>query len=406
MSIITPMTSTKTKTTSARRSRWEDQNSTYFSTPSREGDEGKNLFEQATLARSSSSKSQSFLTPRESPSSQDFAQDSVRSTTLQSPFHADVSPILLMKSSFSSDNRVSTETSTGSLDLSSSPKLSNLVAFNNVDVHPGLFHTDPEIFHGAMVESLQYYFESETGMPKPTTTLELLRLPLRPTADAKSHCKVQLVRCILARRIYLAGELKDTEYYPLNNLVNFSKELIERFHEDMGGIIKQCKPCKQLLDLAKGVPYRGLTNSGNTCYLASILQCLFANQGLASALETYDHTFCLMTKSFVKLRKKVLCNLQIGPVSLQECKEVLAARHKQFKGNEQQDATACLEALLSYINKESFEKLSWSINNKAVACRKLTNCTGDFNSAPIAREFKCSVAPEDTCSSKICNWSR
>jgi ubiquitin carboxyl-terminal hydrolase 8 len=114
--------------------------------------------------------------------------------------------------------------------------------------------------------------------------------------------------------------------------------------------------------------YKGLPNIGNTCYLNSILQCLFSSELFIRFFTNKqiklkgDHI--PVTISFVNLLKEYFNNESPNKLpDPREFKDIFSKRYPLFKGHDQQDAHEFLNCLLEAIhsNLEVSKTLKGSI---------------------------------------------
>ena len=128
--------------------------------------------------------------------------------------------------------------------------------------------------------------------------------------------------------------------------------------------------------IPKGYGYSatGLSNIGNTCFMNSILQCIFATAPLTKYFMTdYSSEKPIRTRRLADSYHTLLKNARLsrgGSIAPSELKQQISRVARQFSGYGQQDAQEFLRFLLDGMHNE-LNRIEHKPKYKEIECDKL-----------------------------------
>jgi len=180
------------------------------------------------------------------------------------------------------------------------------------------------------------------------------------------HCRDYVfVGCICQKVFYCSEDCKKKDF--TNHIVSCIKglyKLLDQKNENLYRIIKARKEhYEQNKNEEQNFPILGLTNLGNTCYMNSSLQCLFAIKELTNYFLYYfkeDHlnkgnvlgTGGALTIAYINLLLNINNTTNNKYLSPDSFKIILGLCSKKYEGNEQEDAHEFLNYLLDMLHED------------------------------------------------------
>lgn len=136
--------------------------------------------------------------------------------------------------------------------------------------------------------------------------------------------------------------------------------------------------------------YKGLPNIGNTCYMNSVLQCLFSTelfiQFFTNNQITLKGDHIPVTISFVNFLKEYFSKNSENLADPQEFKDIFSKRFSLFKGNNQQDAHEFLNCLLEAVHSNI--EISTNCDSLAMNEIEYINLLGTYNEVYLQNLIK------------------